>query len=301
MKHIGILFTVSLLTLAACGAKEGGMIEGRVSGSPSGAPPPPVMALSESRSDVSYDGSATDNLPQRAGLFLAYTYNRTISVPTDTLKDMVEAHTQLCVDAGPKQCLVTSSNVNGLGTEYANGYLSLKASPDWAGSFLESLPEAVSQRKATVTASSTSAVDLTSQIIDTDSQLKAQKTLRDRLQKLLESRDGNLEELLNVEREFARVQGQIDSYETNLANLRQRVAMSDIYLSYEAKITPVSQSVWRPLGQAIGDFFGTVAYALAGIVNMIAFLLPWVPVVLGFGWLGLFLTRKFRKKPAIKE
>ena len=77
--------------------------------------------------------------------------------------------------------------------------------------------------------------------------------------------------------------------------------MSDIYLSYEAKITPVSQSVWRPLGQAIGDFFGTVAYALAGIVNMIAFLLPWVPVVLGFGWLGLFLTRKFRKKPAIKE
>ena len=138
----------------------------------------------------------------------------------------------------------------------------------------------ISTKNASVTDSSTNAVDLTSQIIDTDAQLKAQKTLRDRLQNLLETREGELDELLNVERELARVQGQIDSYESNLANLRQRVSMSDIYLSYSANVSPGFAVCLASTLTGSGGFFGNVAYALSGIVNLFAFLLPWVPVLL---------------------
>lgn len=241
--------------------------------------------------------TSTDALPQRAGLYLAYTYSRTIEVPTDGLKSLQDSHAQACMAAGPQNCLVTSSNVNGLGTEYANGYLSLKATPEWTATFLDGLAPALKGSNASITQSSTSATDLTAQIIDTDAKLKAQKTLRDRLQNLLETREGNLQELLSVERELARVQSGIDSYEANLANLRQRVAMSDINLQYQAKVSPVSQSVWRPLGEALDEFFGNVAYALSGIVNFFAYALPWSLVVLFFVWVirKLWQRRKGQK------
>ena len=259
--------------------------------------PTPVMDLSKAK--VSDRKDVSDNLkdlPQRAGLFLAYTYSRSIEVPTDKLKDVLESHAKLCNDAGPKKCLVTSSVVNGLGTSYANGFLNLKAAPDWVQPFLDGLPSTLEASSASVKDASKSSVDLTAQIIDTDARLTAQKTLRERLQKLLTTRDGNLEELLGVERELARVQGEIDSYEASLANLRQRVSMSDINIRYSAKVTPVSRSVWRPLGDAFGDFFGNIAYALAGIVTLIAFILPWVPVIGGIIWLILFLVGRGKKK-----
>tara|TARA_Y100000052_G_scaffold26765_2_gene32382 strand:+ start:6390 stop:7268 length:879 start_codon:yes stop_codon:yes gene_type:complete len=268
------------------------------------APPPaPIMeessdyAMADVRaSEPQIGGNGTSELPQRAGRFLAYTHNRTISVPTDDLKALLDQHTKICMDAGPQNCLVTNSNVNGLGTEYANGHLSLKAAPDWALPFLDGLPEALSDADATVSASSTSATDLTSQIIDTDAQLTALKTLRGRLQTLLENRDGDLSELLSVERELARVQGQVDSYEANLANLRQRVAMSDVYLNYEAKVSPVSQSVWRPLTSAFDDFFEGVAEALGGIVRILPFLIVWIPLLAGLFWIGLLIKRALLKK-----
>lgn len=299
----------SLVLLAACGE------QGSESMDYSAAPPAPVTEMAES----DYDGGAMNrvqseskqaagaeansDLPQRAGRFLAYTYNRTISVPSEQLKSLIDTHAQLCMDAGPTNCLVTNSNVNGLGTEYARGYLSLKAAPDWALPFLDGLPDALEPDNASVTSSSTSAVDLTSQIIDTDAQLKAQKTLRDRLQSLLENRDGDLSELLSVERELARVQGQIDSYEANLASLRKRVSMSDIYLNYEARVSPVSRSVWRPLARAFDDFFSNVAQALASIVRLLPFLLVWLPVIFGAIWAFVWGGRKLfgKKSPKVTK
>ncbi len=301
MKLNAIFFAACMLSLAGCGGSEPDR-DVRALERISPAPPSSYAvtedsALDSSVSPSSGSVSSTDSVPHRAGRFLAYTHNRTISVPTDRLRDLLEAHMTQCEDAGPENCLVTSSNVYGLETDYASGNLALKASPDWAIPFLEGLPDSLGEFSSSVYASSTSTVDLTAQIIDTDARLTAQTTLRDRLQQLLESREGDLGELLSVERELARVQSELDSYESQLANLRQRVSMSDINLSYEARVSPTSQSVWRPVTEAFGDFFRNVAFALSSIVTILAFVLPWLPVIVGLIWLFMFLFRKaFRKK-----
>ena len=301
MKLNTILLAACALSLAACGGSEPER-EVRAFSRISPAPEASYAVTEDSALDLSASPSSgnvssTDSVPQRAGRFLAYTHNRTISVPTDRLRDLLETHMTQCEDAGPENCLVTSSNVYGLETDFASGNLALKASPDWAIPFLEGLPESLGEFNSSVYASSTSTVDLTAQIIDTDARLAAQTTLRDRLQQLLESREGDLGELLSVERELARVQSELDSYESQLANLRQRVSMSDINLSYEARVSPTSQSVWRPVTDAFGDFFRNVAFALSSIVTILAFVLPWLPVIVGLIWLFMFLFRKaFRKK-----
>lgn len=297
-----ILFALaSTVLLASCG--ETGSNSGELREREYIAKSEPMMEVEEKMISDAPSAAMNDNLPQRAGLYLAYTHSRTIEVPANDLKTLLDSHANACTQAGPKKCLVSSSGVNGLGTEYARGNLYLKATPEWTESFLGALPENLKQDNAQVTESNTSSIDLTAQIIDTGARLKAQKTLRDRLQNLLETREGNLEELLGVERELARVQGQIDSHESVLANLKQRVSMSDINIYYQAKVSPVSQSVWRPLGDALNGFFGNIAWALASVVTFIAFAIPWGFVLIGIIFLIRFLWRTLRKKkaPASKE
>lgn len=294
----------SLALLAACGNDS--TSSERMDYAP---PAAPVVEMEESFASADLDGAVrkqagangTQDLPQRAGRFLAYTHNRTITVPSAQLKDLMETHSKTCMDAGPQNCLVSNSSVSGLGSEYARGYLAIKASPDWALPFLDGLPVNLEPLNANVTSSSTSSEDLTSRIIDTDAQLTALKTLRGRLQTLLETRDGDLADLLAVESELARVQGQIDSYEANLANLRQRVSMSDVYLNYEAKVSPASRSVWRPLTSAFEDFFSSIASALGGLVRLLPYLIVWIPVLTGCVWAAFAIWRRLRKGKKSKQ
>ena len=78
-------------------------------------------------------------------------------------------------------------------------------------------------------------------IVDTEATLRAKRALRDRLQQLLATRPGSLADLLGVERELARVQGEIDSSEPNLASTRTRVAMSAVTIEYAS----TARGGWR--------------------------------------------------------
>ena len=77
--------------------------------------------------------------------------------------------------------------------------------------------------------------------------------MRDRLQELLRDRPGRLSDLLEIERELARVQAEIDSRESIMAALKLRVAMSTMTLNYQPKYTAASESIWRPLGDAFSQ------------------------------------------------
>ena len=251
------------------------------------APPPP-----HGGAPVQTDGAVPDSGPM-----LAYSYARSIETPGNALAAVVESHAAACRQAGPTTCMVVNISQSGLGEDWANANLSLKAAPAWSEAFLGGLSAGLESQKSRITSASEYAEDLSTQIIDTDARLKAKVTLRNRLQALLTDRPSELKDLLALESELARVQADIDSTTSVLAALRQRVAMSNINLSYSARQSPASRSVWRPLSDAFGGFFGHFAGALAAIVTTIAVLLPWIPVVIGLIWLARSLWRRvFRKR-----
>ena len=69
--------------------------------------------------------------------------------------------------------------------------------------------------------------DVTEDLIDLDVRLQNLKALRDRLRSYL-GQASNLEEILGVERELARVQGEIELLEAKLKILRDQIAMSKL-------------------------------------------------------------------------
>ncbi|MEM7460468.1 MAG: DUF4349 domain-containing protein [Pseudomonadota bacterium] len=303
-----ILFSASVLGLAACGG-GGGDYER------SAAPPAPVMSESaiDVQADMSFQGKSGrarapgDPAPEPVAgepsveQFIAYSHSLGMTLPKGEVPPMMAAHTEACRAAGTTTCIVINSNVYSQEEDYASGNLAIRATPEWIETFLTGIDDAATAVGGEITQRSTSAEDLTRQIVDTGARLDAQKTLQGRLLNLLERRDGELGELLQIERELARVTGGIESIEAQLKTLRLRVSMSSLDINYQTKVPAFSGSRENPLGEAFSDFFYNLSSAIAAVITAFAVGLPWILLIGLFLWIWLKLVwprlRGKKKKP----
>lgn len=99
-----------------------------------------------------------------------------------------------------------------------------------------------------------SAQDVTEEAIDLDARLQSLIATRDRLRKLHDSAT-SVTEVIAVERELGRVQGEVDSLEGRLKHLRSSAALATVELSIRRKI------VLGPLG-VIAKGLGTLVSKL---------------------------------------
>jgi hypothetical protein len=229
--------------------------------------------------------------------YLAYQYATQIEVPAVKVEPLMQAHEKACRQAGPQLCQVLGASTNSSGPDYVSAQLELRAEPKWLQGFRDGLAGQAKAADGRIKGASVTAEDLTRQIVDTEARLRAQKTLRERLQQLLKDRPGKLADLLETERELARVQGEIDSQESELAVMRARVAMSRLSLNYETKPNPVTGGAFEPIGDAFNNFFRVVAQGFASLIYVIAALLPWLVVGGPLLWLGLRWWRGRKAKP----
>ena len=309
------LASATLLALAACGdngadssyAPE--MEEAAMDYAMSPAPPPPMEARAMQK--VAFDedmveeqaggggpGGEETPQPEAVARQIAYTYAYGFRVPSANLEGLMTAQKAACEKAGPAVCYVEYSNVNGLGQDYASGNMQLRASALWVEAFRNGLAESLKPFDAELDSTNQTAEDLTTRILDTTATLNSRKTLRERLQKLLAERPGKLSDLLEIERELARVQQEIDSTESILAAMKQRVSMSTLTLSYQAKYAATSESIWRPLGDAFEDFLGNVVESVAALVEFVSHVFIWLVVFGGVIWFLLSRWSKRRKAKA---
>lgn len=283
-----------LLIAAACG-------RGAMESYPSAAPPAPEMMMKAE--EAAYDSvEPTGGAPGApvAEQYIAYAHTVGMRLPVKSIEPTMQGHIAACNAAGPSVCIVTNSWLNAYSEDSASASLNLRATPAWIDTFLSGVEAEAEAARGEITNRQTTAEDLTVSIIDTGARLKAQQTLQERLQKLLAERPGELGDLLETERELARVNGEIDSLKSSLAALRQRVDMSQLSVSYETKINPVSQGALQPLGEAFGSFFYNFASAVAAVVTAFAVGLPWLLLIgaLLWIWLRLIWPRIRRKKPS---
>ncbi|MEM9669393.1 MAG: DUF4349 domain-containing protein [Pseudomonadota bacterium] len=303
----------SFLVLAACG---GGGDENYASDAYDISPSAPsAVAFDEAELDVvafggapKYRQSGPSPVPEgqpsepneTAEQYIAYSHSLGLRLPLEAVETVLQEHVSACEAAGAGECIVTNSNLNKQSEEYASGYLSLRASPDWIEDFLGGVDQTAEDAGGEVSQRSSSAEDLTRIILDTDARLDAQTTLKRRLEELLATRDGDLSDFLQIERELARVTGDIESITSNLKALRLRVSMSELTVSYETKRTVVPGGRRNPLARAFGDFFYNLSDALASVITFFAMALPWLFVlgILLFIWLRAIWpwVRNRRKK-----
>jgi hypothetical protein len=215
---------------------------------------------------------------------MSYSYAWNFSVPTSGMESLLNAHKKLCEDAGPTNCYVTNTYLNGIGQEEgANGSLSMRASEAWVRKFEAGVNQGLKPFGASVYSTNRTAEELTAQIVDNEARLKSMIGHRDALQAMIDKKPGKLADLLEIEQALAQAQGDIDSRQSLLAALKLRVSMSVLTFSYQAEYAPASQSIWRPVTDAFADFAPAFARTIGGIVRFVAAMLP----VLVFGALAI--------------
>ncbi len=143
----------------------------------------------------------------------------------------------------------------------------------------------------TVRSERTNTQDVTKEYADLEIRLAVKRDTADRLRDILDNRTGTLADVLQVERELARVIGEIESMEGAKRYYDQQIAISTITVE-------LSESGAGKPGPfaAIGDAFGSAVHVLADsvaiLVFAVTFLAPWLFVATIAGWVFLTVRRR---------
>lgn len=149
-----------------------------------------------------------------------------------------------------------------------------------------------------------SAQDITEQYFDLEIRLANQKRLEARLLELLERRTNELSHLLEIEREAARVRGEIEQLEGRKRFWDNQVALSTLQVElHEPRpvIAGEEGGAWRTLVDSFRRFADNFVLSIAGIIAVAGALIP-VAVTLGLlGWVFVAWRRRRRKPAAVED
>lgn len=255
---------------------------------PAPAPPP----LDQERTQ-----EIAPDTPATGAQYIAYTHLYGLSFQPGGAEAAMDTHRERCREAGPAVCQIRSANARTDRNQYFSATLQLRAVPSWIASFRADLQGETEAGGGRITTQTSNATDLTSPILDTEARLTAKRQLRDRLTALLEHENASVEELVQLERELSRVQGDIESSEAQLEAMRARVSMSTLNLNYSTERPPVSNGAFAPVGEALSNSVRNFSSALGDVITFLVFLIPWLVVIIPGGWLALqALRRIFRRR-----
>jgi Domain of unknown function (DUF4349) len=141
------------------------------------------------------------------------------------------------------------------------------------------------------------AEDVTEQYIDLESRLANAKRLEERLLALLENKASRLKDLLDTERELARVRTDIETMQGRKRFLDNRINLSTISVTF-SEPRGYGRGIFAPLAGSLQRALGAFVGSLAALIVVISGLLPWVVVAILVLWIIVKVLRRRRRKRA---
>jgi anti-sigma factor RsiW len=138
-----------------------------------------------------------------------------------------------------------------------------------------------------VTNESQGGEDVTTQVIDLEARLKNSRNTENRLVDVLKNRTGRVSDVLEVEREIARVRSEIEQFEAQRKQLRDRVAYATVSVSVteerQASIDTGTLTFGSQLRNALVDgvqvAYESAAGALLALLRIAPFVALWALVL----------------------
>lgn len=258
---------------------------------------PPPAAAADAAAPASSAPTSSNATPPPAAIqtaSIAYVYRYGLELPVDRATVLMSQHEQACVAAGPAVCQVIGSESSRYGRDQLTAQLEIRATPAFLTGFRGRLAGDAEAAGGRVAMAATDSEDLTRELVDTEARVRALTTLRDRLQQLLASRSGPLEQLLATERELARVQGELDASQSMLEVMRTRVATSRLIITYRAQGQLAPDSAFRPVSEALDSALTVFMSMVGALILFLAGALPLLIVIAPLAWLGLRWRRRIR-------
>jgi Domain of unknown function (DUF4349) len=285
MRKTLILLGTATLTLSAC--SESGQDAGSAPAVETLAGPTANEAENAAADAASGNaviptlGEIPVNLPQ-----LAYTYDYRWQMPATEIGTLQRRHASLCEQQGPTICQILGMTKTGEDDGEVSGQLQMAVATRQARAFGALLEDEAQDAGAEQIAAEITSEELSKQLVDTEARLRTRTQLRDRLQEVLRTRKGSVEELVEAERGVAAVNEEIDQARSWLKEMEGRVAFSRVTVHYETG-TPVTRDFLDPVTGALGSLGSIFGYLVALLILIGAVALP----VGGVWWAARRLSR----------
>ncbi len=220
---------------------------------------------------------------------MAYSYKYAFRLAGDAIGRTEQAHVALCDRLGPARCQVLALDSGNSDGTASTGTLKLRVQSSIARRFGQQLQDSVAKAGGRAVSSSIAAEDVSKDIVDTEARLRQRTLLVERLTEILRTRTGKVSELVEAERSVAAAQEEIDQAKGWLGELRGRVAMSTVEISYDA-VAADPGSPRSGIHEAVAGSWSAFSIGIAAILSTLIFLTPWA-LLAGLGYLGWRILR----------
>jgi hypothetical protein len=136
--------------------------------------------------------------------------------------------------------------------------------------------------------------DVTKAYTDLETRLRVKRDTAERLREILRTRTAKLSDVLEAERELARVTEEIEQMEGERRFYDQQIALSTLTVALQEPAAIVEAGVFSPISEAMRDSLRVLAASFAALIYAAVFLAPWLLLA----WIGWKLYRRIRARRA---
>lgn len=208
---------------------------------------------------------------------LANTYGLGFRLAGDRIAPAQDAHRKLCQRMGPARCQLLALDRGAAEDTQTRARLKVRVATVEAERLSDQLIAQVAQAGGRAIATRVMAADVSKDIVDAEARIRQRELLVSRLTDILRTRNGKVAELVEAERSVAQAQEELDQAKGRLTELRGRVAMADMEITYEAAAAqPTRRETRGKLSDAIAGSGAVFVAVLRGLLMMLIYLAPWL-------------------------
>jgi len=207
--------------------------------------------------------------------FIAYEHSIALDVEDNRVVTVYKSVETACQQAIAEQCVILESNLNT--GRYVSALVKIRAKPEGIRKIIASI-----STQGDVVRQSVSAEDLAAPIEDSEKKLAMLNDYRTKLESLRGKASSDIDALIKVNKELAQVQSDIEGLTGEKAHLMQRVETEMLSVSISSI---EGRAFWRPIGNSLSDFGRNLSDGISTAITALAYILPWVIMLMMF-WLG---------------
>jgi hypothetical protein len=255
----------------------------------------PTAAVDEMKAD-GYFAEAADGQPSGGLVAKQVVDNRKI-IRTGSIDVVVEAYedARAKIDAMVKAAggFVDSTRVSHSEGRVSNAQIVVRIP---ASQFADLLPKL--RELGEVRSENTDSADITAEYVDLSARRDAAAALEKRLIELAANRTGTVADVLEVERELARVRAEIEQYEGQIRMWDDQVTLSTLTLSLSTTqpeiAAPAPPGFRHDASSAFDQSMGAMKDAGKGLLLALISILPWLPLFIPGFLIGRRYVRRWR-------
>lgn len=293
MKKYSVIGLIWLI-LSACGSQDASTQapESARLGSPT-ASPMAKMAVDSAAGDNGAQQSLTEisePVDNQAKKFIALRHHLQVETSPEKMQASFDAAVKHCEALN---CQLLSANYN-RETPYSppSASLSLRVPPRNVSIFLSGLA-----KNGEVMQHSRESEDKTNQVVDAEARIANLTNLRDRLRLMLNDKTAKFKDIIEVERELANTQSELDSITSIRKILALETDLVAVNINFTAAQGITEQGFFAPVARALQHAGQVFMESIATVITFVMAAIPWLLIGIPIVW----LVRRYWVKLKFKQ